>query len=158
MHAVVPRVLYGVMTDHVARAKAQIEASPQSVWDALTDPEQIATWMMGSQVTTDWAVGSDIRWKGEMNGETYEDKGEILVYDEPTRLSMTHYSPLMGEPDEPESYHTVTYEITPTVTGRSWSSARTATTRPSRRSSSVTTGSRCSTASSRPSKAADRDR
>ena len=29
------------MTDHVATAETEIDASPDRVWDALTDPEQI---------------------------------------------------------------------------------------------------------------------
>lgn len=105
------------MADHVARAEVDIDAGPDAVWSALTDPEKIAAWMMGSRVTTDWAVGSPITWQGEMNGQAYEDKGEVLAVDEPTRLSMTHYSPLMGEADEPENYHTLTYDLEPSDAG-----------------------------------------
>lgn len=101
------------MADHVARAEVDIDASPQQVWGALTDPEQVTRWMVGTHVSTDWQVGSPITWQGEMDGRTYEDKGEILVADEPSRLSMTHYSPLMGQADEPENYHTVTYDLAP---------------------------------------------
>ena len=99
------------MADHVARARVEIDATPRVVWRALTDPEQVARWMSGTEVSTDWRVGSPITWRGEMNGTAYEDKGEILAADEPTRLSMTHYSPLMGGADEPENYHTVTYDL-----------------------------------------------
>jgi len=99
------------MADHVARARVEIDATPRVVWQALTDPRQVARWMSGTDVSTDWRVGSPITWRGEMNGAAYEDKGEILVSDEPTRLSMTHYSPLMGGADEPENYHTVTYDL-----------------------------------------------
>ena len=99
------------MADHVARARVEIDATPRVVWQALTDPRQVARWMSGTDVSTDWRVGSPITWRGEMNGAAYEDKGEILVSDEPTRLSMTHYSPLMGASDEPENYHTVTYDL-----------------------------------------------
>ncbi len=99
------------MADHVARARVEIDATPRMVWRALTDPEQVARWMSGTEVSTDWRVGSPITWRGEMNGTAYEDKGEILASDEPTRLSMTHYSPLMGGADEPENYHTVTYDL-----------------------------------------------
>ena len=68
--------------------------------------------MVGTEVSSDWQVGSPITWRGEMDGRPYEDKGEILAVEEPTRLSMTHYSPLMGQADEPENYHTVTYDLT----------------------------------------------
>jgi len=47
------------------------------------------------------------------DGTSYQDKGEVLTYDEPHVLSVTHYSPMMGQPDEPESYHTLVYTLTP---------------------------------------------
>jgi uncharacterized protein YndB with AHSA1/START domain len=101
------------MENHVARARVVVDAAPNVVWQALTDPDRVSRWMAGTEVSTDWQVGSPITWRGEMNGTPYEDKGEVLVADEPTRLSMTHYSPLMGQPDEPQSYHTVEYVLEP---------------------------------------------
>ena len=101
------------MTDHVARAEVTVDAAPDTVWRALTDPEQVRSWMVGTELSTDWQVGSPISWKGEMNGRPYEDKGEVLAIDEPRRLSFTHYSPLMGQEDRPENYHTITYELAP---------------------------------------------
>ena len=38
----------------------------------------------------------------------------MLTYDEPNVLSVTHYSPMMGQPDEPENYHTLVYTLTAT--------------------------------------------
>ena len=83
------------------------------MWAALTEPQQIAAWMQGSQVRTTWGVGNPITWDGEYDGHTYQDKGEVLTFDEPNVLSMTHYSPMLGEPDEPENYHTLVYTLTP---------------------------------------------
>jgi uncharacterized protein YndB with AHSA1/START domain len=99
------------MTDHVARAEVDVDAAQDAVWAVLTDPARIADWMMGAKVSTDWQVGSPITWQGEMDGRPYEDKGEVLEVDEPNRLSVTHYSPLMGEADAPENYHTIVYEL-----------------------------------------------
>jgi uncharacterized protein YndB with AHSA1/START domain len=106
------------MTDHVARAEVIVQAPQSAVWSALTDPEQVRSWMMGTTLTTDWQVGGPITWQGEMDGRPYEDKGEVLEVEAPSRLSMTHYSPLMGQEDRPENYHTVTYTLTPTRDGR----------------------------------------
>ena len=100
------------MTGFTATAQTDVAAPPERVWAALTDPAQIATYMQGSKVTTTWEVGSPITWDGEYDGRAYQDKGEVLAYDEPHRLSVTHYSPMMGQPDEPENYHTLVYTLT----------------------------------------------
>lgn len=105
------------MTDHVAHAETEISASPEQVWDALTDPVAISRFMFGSQVDTDWRVGSTITWTGEYDGRQFQDKGEILEMDEPSRLRMTHYSPMSGRPDEPESYHHLDYRLESTDAG-----------------------------------------
>ena len=100
------------MAGFTATAQTDVAATAQQVWAALTEPEQIATYMHGSQVATTWAIGSTVVWNGEYEGRSYQDKGEVLAYDEPHVLSMTHYSPVMGQPDEPESYHTLVYTLT----------------------------------------------
>src|SRR5215470_19962457 len=100
------------MTDHVAHAEVEISASPQQVWDALTDPDAISTFMFGARVDTDWDEGSPITWTGEYDGRPYQDKGEILEVVESRRLRLTHYSPLSGDDDVPESYHTLDYRLT----------------------------------------------
>jgi uncharacterized protein YndB with AHSA1/START domain len=99
------------MSEHIARAETKIEAPASRVWEALTDPEQIEQFMFGSRVTTDWKPGSSIVWKGEYEGKPYEDKGQILEFEPERRLRMTHFSPMSGDEDVPENYHTLTYEL-----------------------------------------------
>jgi uncharacterized protein YndB with AHSA1/START domain len=99
------------MTGRVATAETDIHAPRSSVWRALTDPDQIQKYMFGSKVETDWKPGSRITWKGEYEGKKYEDKGEILEVVEERRLKVTHFSPLSGEEDAPENYHTLVYEL-----------------------------------------------
>lgn len=100
------------MTGAVATAQTEIRAGAERVWAALTEPDQIAAYMGGSRVETSWEVGSPITWTGEYDGHAYQDKGEVLTYDKPHVLSVTHYSPLMGQDDKPANYHTVVYTLT----------------------------------------------
>jgi uncharacterized protein YndB with AHSA1/START domain len=99
------------MGDHIATAEIEIEAPPQRVWTALTDPVEIEKYMFGSHVVTDWKPGSPIVWRGEYEGKKYEDKGKILEFEPERRLRVTHFSPLSGQDDVPANYHTVTYEL-----------------------------------------------
>jgi len=101
------------MADYVATAETEINASPAQVWAALTDPKLIKKYMFGSVVETDWQQGSSIIWKGEYEGKTYQDKGEILEIETERRLKVSHFSPLSGQEDVPDNYHALLYELKP---------------------------------------------
>ena len=105
------------MADYLATAETEISASPAQVWAALTDPALIRRYMFGTLVETDWQPGSPILWKGEYEGHAYEDKGEIVEIEPQRRLKVTHFSPLSGQDDVPENYHTLLYELTVTDSG-----------------------------------------
>lgn len=98
--------------DLIARAAISISAPSKNVWNALVTPQAIKQYMFGSNVVSDWTEGSSIVWKGEWQGKTYEDKGTILQVKPGHRLQYTHFSPLSGLPDRPDSYHTVTIDLT----------------------------------------------
>lgn len=97
----------------VAQAETTIQSPANRVWQALTDPEMIKQYMFGSEIMTDWKVGSPIIYKGVWDGKPFEDKGEIVEVLPERRLVTTHWSPLSGTVDSPENYHRVTYEVSP---------------------------------------------
>ena len=94
-----------------ARTSVRIEAPRSRVWDALTKPDQVKQYMHGTDMSTDWRVGSPIKWRGEWKGRPYEDKGTVLTVEPERALRYTHWSPMGGSEDRPENYHTVTYVL-----------------------------------------------
>jgi uncharacterized protein YndB with AHSA1/START domain len=95
----------------IARASVTINAPSEKVWDALVNPEAIKQYMFGTNVVAEWREGSPIIWQGEWQGKPYEDKGVILQFKPGRKTQYSHFSPLSGLPDKPESYHTVTIEL-----------------------------------------------
>ena len=100
-----------------AKAAIIIQASSSKVWEALTNPDLIKQYLFGTQVTTDWQVGSSITYKGIWQGKPYEDKGQVLEIEPRKRLVSTFWSALAGLPDRPENYQTVRYELSPEAGG-----------------------------------------
>ena len=88
-----------------------IDAPKSQVWDALVNPAKVKQYLHGTDLSTDWKVGSPIRWKGEWKGRSYEDKGTVVEVEHERLLKNTHWSPMGGNEDKPENYHTVTYEL-----------------------------------------------
>ncbi len=78
------------MTD--ATATVTIDAAPERIWHALTDPATIAQYFLGTHVDTDWKVGSPIVFRGEYQGNAYEDHGEVLAFEPGKLFRITHFS------------------------------------------------------------------
>ena len=95
----------------VAQAAVTIDAPAARVWDALTQPALIKQYLFGTEVTTDWRVGSPITYEGIWEGKAYKDKGTILQVEPGRLLVSTFWSALSGLPAVPENYQTVRYEL-----------------------------------------------
>ena len=95
----------------IAKSTVTINAPANKVWDALVNPKAIQQYMFGAQAVSDWREGSPIVWKGTWQGKPFEDKGKILQLNPGQTLQYSHFSPLSGQPDLPENYHTVKITI-----------------------------------------------
>ena len=100
-----------------ATASTLINADPRVIWAVITDPEQLGQAFFGAKVETDWRVGSPITYRGEWQGRHFEDKGEVVTVEPNLVLRFTHFSPASGQPDTPENYHTVTFDLAPRDNG-----------------------------------------
>ena len=48
----------------VVSQSVTVNASPESLWEVLTDPEKIKIYLFGTETITDWNVGSPISFQG----------------------------------------------------------------------------------------------
>jgi uncharacterized protein YndB with AHSA1/START domain len=96
-----------------SQVRTTVKAPPSAVWKALTTLNTLKQFFFGSDVSTDWRVGSPITFSGNWKGKPYQDKGSIQTFDRDQRLAFTHWSPLSGTADTPENYHIVSFDLRP---------------------------------------------
>jgi uncharacterized protein YndB with AHSA1/START domain len=98
-------------TTFTGTARTVIKAKAEKVWEALTKPELISQYLFGTEVITDWKVGSPIVYRGVWEGKPYEDKGIIKELIPNRLLRTTYWSSLSGVEDKPENYLVVEYRL-----------------------------------------------
>ncbi len=99
------------MTNFTAKVFIEINAPVEKVWEALVTPAIIKEYLFGTNVTSDWKVGSSITYAGDWQGMKYEDKGVILELVPNKKFVSTYWSSMSGTPDMPENYQKVSYEL-----------------------------------------------
>lgn len=103
--------------DRAVNKSIHISAPATKVWLALTDPDIIKQWLFGTNVITDWKVGSPILFTGTWQGTEYKDKGTILQFEPEKVFQYDYWSSFSGLPDQIENYTIVTFKLTPTNDG-----------------------------------------
>ena len=94
-----------------AQVKTTINATRAQVWNALTKPEIIKQYFFNTNTFTDWKLGSPIKFKGEWEGKSYEDKGTILDIEKNKLIKYDYWSSMSGIEDKPENYAIITYKL-----------------------------------------------
>lgn len=93
-----------------------IQASPATVWDALTNPSAMQQWMAEPEtqveVITDWVVGQPI-WIRGFHHVQFENKGTVLAFELNQVLRYSHLSSISRLPDVPESYSIIDFRLEP---------------------------------------------
>ncbi len=88
-----------------------ITAPIEKVWAAITSPAMVKQYFFGTELDTDWQVGSPIYFRGEWEGKTYEDKGTILAFEPHKVLRYNYLSSWSNLPDLPENYANISYAV-----------------------------------------------
>jgi len=94
-------------------AEITIQASAHRVFEALTTPGQVKLWQHGRAVTTDWKVGSKIRFRSEREGgiEALEQWGTLLDVRPDECVKYCLFTPIAGLEDKAENYCTTSYVL-----------------------------------------------
>jgi uncharacterized protein YndB with AHSA1/START domain len=87
-----------------------IKATPERIWEAITDPVQRAKYSFGVQTHSDWTTGSSYR--GGVPGVVDIAEGENLVVD-PPRLLVQSFNALWSDEVKAQGTTRVTWEIEP---------------------------------------------
>ena len=87
------------------------KAPIEKVWQGLTDPAMVKQYFFGTDLKSDWQVGSPITFSGEWEGHKYEDGGIILDIDAPRYLKYTYWSSMSGTENKPENYNNITCDL-----------------------------------------------
>ena len=88
-----------------------INSSAQRIWDVLTNFDKVKLYLFGSEVATDWKVGSPVTFSREFNGKKYQDKGHILEINPEKLLRFTFWNSQEGYPDIPQNYSIISYTL-----------------------------------------------
>jgi uncharacterized protein YndB with AHSA1/START domain len=95
---------------HTAVFEIYIKATPERIWEAITDPVQRAKYSFGVQTQSDWATGSTYR--ASVPGVVDTARGENLVV-EPPRLLVQSFNALWSDEVKAQGTTRVTWEIEP---------------------------------------------
>jgi len=88
-----------------------INASLEKVWNTITKPELVKLWQYGSELLTNWQVGSDIRFRTEWEGKLFEQWGKILEIRPYKIVKYSLFAPRPDLEDKPENYFIMTYVL-----------------------------------------------
>jgi uncharacterized protein YndB with AHSA1/START domain len=89
----------------------RIHASNSRVFTALTSSEEIPTFYPLEQVDSKWELGSEVLYKGEINGAAFTDFGIIEKLESPKVYAYRYWSDNHGTERTPENHLTISYVL-----------------------------------------------
>ena len=102
------------MNKLTSKTTITFNAPVAKVWHGLTDPAIVKQYFFGTDLKSDWNVGSPIIFSGEWEGHKYQDGGIILEIQPPQLLKYTYWSSMSGTENTPENYSNITYQLNET--------------------------------------------
>jgi Uncharacterized conserved protein len=89
-----------------------IKAPAHRVWDTITKAEFVKQWQYGSDLLTDWKIGSEIRFRTEWEGKVFEQWGKVLEIRPYELIRYNLFAPRPGLEEKPENFFVMIYVLT----------------------------------------------
>ena len=97
----------------VNSSTVRIEVPVDQVWNALVSPDLVKQWQYGSELITDWQVGSPIRFRTRWENQVFEQWGQVLSFNPFELIKYSLFAPRPGLEDRPENYFVMSYLVSP---------------------------------------------
>lgn len=92
--------------------KIGINASPEKIWDVLTQNKYVKQYMFNCKIDSAWTVGADLIYYMEMDGKRMNMvSGKIEQLEKPVVLRHTLFPVGADFPDIPENHIYIIYSI-----------------------------------------------
>lgn len=103
--------------DSTIRKEIRIAAPVERVFSALTSSEEIPRYFPLKSVDSNWAVGGDVLYRGEVNGVPFTDFGVIEALSPPSEYRYRYWSDNHGTERRPENHLTIGYRLRASAEG-----------------------------------------
>lgn len=105
------------MDSFIIEKVIQIAAPIEAVFSSLTNSEKIPQYFPLKSVESDWHVGSEVLYKGEINGSPFTDFGVIEKLSYPTSYSYRYWSDNHGTERTDENHLSISYSLEKSTEG-----------------------------------------
>jgi len=92
-------------------SRVTINSKPEKVWEILTKSEFVKLWQYGSDLKTNWEVGSSIEFVTEWEGKILKQWGTVLEFTPTEKLRYSLFAPRPDLEDKPEHYFEMIYTL-----------------------------------------------
>ena len=95
----------------------KISAPISSVFSALTTSNEILAYYPLKEVNSEWVLGSQVLYKGEVNGVPFTDFGVIEKIQSPNVYAYRYWSDNHGTQRTPENHLSISYSLSGSAEG-----------------------------------------
>lgn len=99
------------MNNYSIRKVIHVQASKEAIFDALTNSKEIVKYYPLLDVESDWAIGGEILYRGEVDGAGFTDFGTIERLTRPFEYRYRYWSDNHGTERTLENHVSIHYKL-----------------------------------------------